>query len=63
MSVGATSIPIGAANGTGTIAAGSELLVIQMQDASINVSNTVPTETESRGPVSQRSTTPEIMNS
>jgi len=38
---GATSIPIGAANGTGTIAAGSLLLVIQMQDASINTSDTV----------------------
>src|SRR5579872_1544667 len=40
VSVGATSIPIGAANGAGTIALGTELLVIQMQDASINVSNT-----------------------
>ncbi len=39
---GATSIPIGAATGAGgTIVAGSELLVIQMQDASINTSNTV----------------------
>ena len=38
---GATSIPLGPANGTGTIAAGSLLLVIQMQDASINTSNTV----------------------
>ena len=38
---GATSIPIGAANGTGTIATGSLLLVIQMQDASINTSNSV----------------------
>ena len=38
---GATSIPIGAANGSGTIQAGSELLVIQMQDASINTSNSV----------------------
>jgi uncharacterized repeat protein (TIGR01451 family) len=38
---GATSIPLGAANGTGTIAAGSLLLVIQMQDASINTSNSV----------------------
>ncbi|HTZ82872.1 MAG TPA: C25 family cysteine peptidase [Candidatus Acidoferrales bacterium] len=38
---GATSIPVGAANGSGTIAAGSELLVIQMQDASINTSNSV----------------------
>jgi len=39
VSAGAVSIPIGAANGTGTIAVGSELLVIQMQDASINDSN------------------------
>jgi uncharacterized repeat protein (TIGR01451 family) len=38
---GATSIPLGAANGTGTIANGSLLLVIQMQDASINTANTV----------------------
>lgn len=41
VSAGATSIPIGAANGSGTIAAGSELLVIQMQDASINTANSV----------------------
>jgi len=41
VSAGATSIPIGTANGSGTIVAGSELLVIQMQDASINSSNTV----------------------
>jgi uncharacterized repeat protein (TIGR01451 family) len=41
VSVGATSIPLGTANGTGTIALGTELLVIQMQDASINVANTV----------------------
>lgn len=41
VSAGSTSIPVGAANGTGTIAAGSELLVIQMQDASISTSNTV----------------------
>jgi uncharacterized repeat protein (TIGR01451 family) len=38
---GATSIPLGTINGTGTIAAGSLLLVIQMQDASINTSNSV----------------------
>ena len=39
---GATSIPVGAATGAGgTIASGSLLLVIQMQDASINISNTV----------------------
>jgi uncharacterized repeat protein (TIGR01451 family) len=38
---GATSIPLGTANGAGTIAAGSLLLVIQMQDASINTSNSV----------------------
>ena len=38
---GATTIPLGAVNGTGTIANGSLLLVIQMQDASINTSNTV----------------------
>ena len=38
---GATSIPLGAANGTGAIANGSLLLVIQMQDASISTSNTV----------------------
>lgn len=38
----ATSIPVGAATGAGgTIASGSLLLVIQMQDASINISNTV----------------------
>ena len=36
------SIPIGAATGAGgTIVAGSELLVIQMQDASINTTNSV----------------------
>jgi uncharacterized repeat protein (TIGR01451 family) len=39
---GATSIPVGASTGAGgTIANGSLLLVIQMQDASINTSNTV----------------------
>jgi uncharacterized repeat protein (TIGR01451 family) len=39
---GATSIPVGTATGAGvTIASGTELLVIQMQDASINTSNTV----------------------
>ncbi len=39
---GATSIPVGAPTGAGgTIAAGSLLLVVQMQDASINTSNTV----------------------
>jgi uncharacterized repeat protein (TIGR01451 family) len=39
---GATSIPVGAATGAGvTIANGTELLVIQMQDASINTGNTV----------------------
>jgi len=41
VAVGATSVPVGAANGTGTIAAGSLLLIIQMQDASINTSNSV----------------------
>jgi uncharacterized repeat protein (TIGR01451 family) len=41
VAIGATSIPVGAANGTGTIAAGSLLLIIQMQDASINPSNSV----------------------
>jgi len=41
VAVGATSIPVGTANGTGTIAAGSLLLIIQMQDASINTSNSV----------------------
>jgi len=41
VAAGATSIPIGTASGSGTIAAGSELLVIQMQDASINTSNSV----------------------
>ena len=42
VAAGATSIPIGAATGTGTaIVAGNLLLVIQMQDASINTSNTV----------------------
>ena len=38
---GATSIPLGAANGAGTIANGSLLLVIQMQDASISTNNDV----------------------
>lgn len=38
---GATSISVGTKNGTGTIASGSLLLVIQMQDASINSGNTV----------------------
>jgi uncharacterized repeat protein (TIGR01451 family) len=39
---GATSIPIGTATGVGvTITNGTELLVIQMQDASINTTNTV----------------------
>jgi uncharacterized repeat protein (TIGR01451 family) len=39
---GAISIPVGTATGAGgTIANGSLLLVIQMQDASINTSNTV----------------------
>ena len=41
VTAGATSIPIGAANGTGTIARGSLLLVIQMQDASISTTNGV----------------------
>jgi uncharacterized repeat protein (TIGR01451 family) len=41
VSAGSLSIPIGAANGSGTIALGTELLVIQMQDADINTSNTV----------------------
>jgi len=41
VAAGATSIPIGTPNGSGTIQAGSELLVIQMQDASINTSNSV----------------------
>ncbi|HKV78413.1 MAG TPA: C25 family cysteine peptidase [Candidatus Sulfotelmatobacter sp.] len=39
VAIGATSIPVGAANGTGTIANGSLLLIVQMQDASINTSN------------------------
>ena len=34
--VGTTSIPVGTENGTGTIANGSLLLIIQMQDATIN---------------------------
>ena len=39
---GATSIPVGTATGAGgTIANGSLLLVIQMQDASINTTNSV----------------------
>jgi uncharacterized repeat protein (TIGR01451 family) len=39
---GATSIPLGTATGAGgTIVSGTELLVIQMQDASINDSNSV----------------------
>lgn len=42
VAAGATSIPVGAATGAGTaIAAGNLLLVIQMQDASINDSNNV----------------------
>jgi uncharacterized repeat protein (TIGR01451 family) len=42
VAAGATSIPVGAATGAGTaIAAGNLLLVIQMQDASINLSNNV----------------------
>ncbi|MGA8621065.1 MAG: S24 family peptidase, partial [Candidatus Sulfotelmatobacter sp.] len=42
VAAGATQIPVGAATGAGTaIAAGSLLLVIQMQDASINDSNSV----------------------
>lgn len=41
VAAGATSIPLGTENGAGTIAAGSLLLVIQMQDASINTSNSV----------------------
>ncbi len=42
VSAGAKSIPIGASTGAvGTITSGSLLLVIQMQDASINTSNSV----------------------
>jgi uncharacterized repeat protein (TIGR01451 family) len=42
VAAGATSIPVGASRGAGgTIAAGSLLLIIQMQDASINTSNSV----------------------
>jgi uncharacterized repeat protein (TIGR01451 family) len=42
VAAGATSIPVGASTGAvGVIANGSLLLVIQMQDASINTSNTV----------------------
>ena len=42
VTAGATSIPVGTSTGAGaTIAAGSLLLVIQMQDASINTSNSV----------------------
>ena len=42
VAAGATSIPVGTATGAGAaIAAGNLLLVIQMQDASINDSNTV----------------------
>ena len=42
VAAGATSIPLGTATGAGgTIANGSLLLVIQMQDASINTRNTV----------------------
>ncbi len=42
VAAGATSIPVGTATGAGgTIANGSLLLVVQMQDASINDSNTV----------------------
>jgi uncharacterized repeat protein (TIGR01451 family) len=42
VAMGVKSIPVGAATGSGTaIVAGNLLLVIQMQDASINSSNTV----------------------
>ncbi len=42
VAAGATSIPVGAATGAGSaIAAGNLLLIIQMQDASINSTNTV----------------------
>jgi uncharacterized repeat protein (TIGR01451 family) len=42
VAAGATKIPVGTATGAGAaIAAGSLLLVVQMQDASIDVSNTV----------------------
>ncbi len=41
VAAGSASIPVGTANGTGTIAKGSLLLVIQMQDASINTTNGV----------------------
>jgi uncharacterized repeat protein (TIGR01451 family) len=41
VAAGATSIPVGAPTGAGTIALGNLLLVIQMQDASINTSNNV----------------------
>jgi uncharacterized repeat protein (TIGR01451 family) len=42
VAAGATSIPIGAATGAGSgIAAGNLLLIIQMQDASLNLSNNV----------------------
>lgn len=42
VAAGATTIPIGAATGAGTgIVAGNLLLIIQMQDASINLSNNV----------------------
>jgi uncharacterized repeat protein (TIGR01451 family) len=41
VAAGATSIPVGTKNGAGTIAKGSELLVIQMQNATISTSNTV----------------------
>jgi uncharacterized repeat protein (TIGR01451 family) len=47
---GANSIPVGASTGAGgTIQAGSELLVIQMQDASISTSNTVAYGNNSTG--------------
>ncbi len=41
VAAGATSIPVGTPVGAGAIAAGSLLLVIQMQDASISTSNSV----------------------
>jgi uncharacterized repeat protein (TIGR01451 family) len=42
VAAGAISVPIGASTGAGgTIVAGSELLVIQMQDASVNTTNSV----------------------
>ena len=60
---GATSIPVGTPTGAGgTIANGTELLVIQMQDASINTRNTVAYGNGYTGRDLRRSITRAIMS-